>query len=306
MSHQTQRHAYLVAAHNHPAQLLTLLRMLDDSENDLYVHVDRKASDISEDALRLAVANATIHFVERLDAGWGSERFIDVIVSLLEAATRVEHSYYHLVSGSDLPLKPQREIREFFATHAGREFVDLSAEEPDPALIHERLERFTVRRLNRSAHFTAPWRGAVRLEQLSNRLQDLVGVNRLRGCPTRFQKGSVWFSITHGLARFAVEHSAENRPHYRYSTCADEIWLQTLLLSSPFMENRYFMGYGDEGRATMRFIDWPAGSWSPRVLTSADYDAAMGSGLLFARKFDESVDPVVIERVSRTVGQPAG
>lgn len=38
------RHAYLIMAHNQWELLLELLKALDDSRNDIYLHIDRKAS----------------------------------------------------------------------------------------------------------------------------------------------------------------------------------------------------------------------------------------------------------------------
>ena len=64
---------------------------------------------------------------------------------------------------------------------------------------------------------------------------------------------------------------------------------------------RSFMGYDDELAATMRYVDWSGGGASPRVLTSADYDMLMQSGMLFARKFDDSLDASVIKRISDSV-----
>ena len=61
------------------------------------------------------------------------------------------------------------------------------------------------------------------------------------------------------------------------------------------------MGWDDEGAATLRYVDWSAGGRSPRVMTNADYDALKRSGMLFARKFDESVDGEIIRRIAEDV-----
>ena len=63
------------------------------------------------------------------------------------------------------------------------------------------------------------------------------------------------------------------------------------------------MGWDDELAATMRYVDWSGGGASPRTLTSADYEMLLESGMLFARKFDDSVDADVIERISKHVKQ---
>ena len=77
--------------------------------------------------------------------------------------------------------------------------------------------------------------------------------------------------------------------------------LQTLVANSPFMERRAFMGWDDELSATMRYVDWNVDGASPRTLTNADYATLMQSGMLFARKFDESVDEQIIHRITGTI-----
>lgn len=298
MDATAERHAYLIAAHSKPEQLCLLLRLLDDEQNDLYLHIDRKAGNISEDVLRVQVKYAKLAFVPRLDARWGSEVFVDAIVSLLEAAAQTEHAYYHLLSGVDLPLKSQTEIRAFFREHAGKEFVAFDRETTEPSMLRERIG------LYHAPQFVKPfWRRVSRrVSPAWLRLQRMLKVDRLKKCDVVFQKGAVWFSITHAFACYVLEHAPEYRKYYRCSVCADELWLQTILANSPFMKNRYFMGWDDEPAATMRYIDWPEGARSPRTLTMRDCDVLAASGMLFARKFDASTDKEVIDRIARRLG----
>lgn len=291
------RHAYLITAHSKKAQLLNLLRLLDDPENDLYLHIDKKAQGFTEAEMIAAAPQSRMFFVPRLDARWGSETFIDAILSLIRLASEEEHAFYHLLSGVDLPLKPQSEIRAYFDAHMGEEFVSFERETAKPDVIEGRIARWHWRQpvnplLKKFHRRAAP---------ASTFLQRIFGVNRIKNAPVVFQKGGVWFSITHALARYVVEEMPLYRAYYQYTSCADEIWLQTLVANSPFMQRRAFMGYDDELAATMRYVDWSGGGASPRVLTSADYDMLMQSGMLFARKFDDSLDASVIKRISDSV-----
>ncbi len=294
---QKTRHAFLITAHNKKAQLLQLLALLDDPEHDIYLHIDKKARGISEAEMIAAAPRSRVSFVPRRDARWGSEVFIDAIVSLIALANQEEHAFYHLLSGVDLPLKPMREIRAYFDAHAGEEFVAFERETATPKVIESRIARWKLRQpvhplLKKIYRSVAP---------AFESLQIMLGVNRIKGVPVVFHKGGVWFSITHALARYVVETMPRYRAYYRHSSCADEIWLQTLIADSPFMQRRAFMGWDDEFAATMRYIDWPDNAMSPRTLTSEDYDKLMQSGMLFARKFDDAVDAAVIQRISQAV-----
>lgn len=297
MPQNAARHAYLITAHDKPEQLKLLLSLLDDSNNDLYLHIDKKATDILDSDLAGAITKTSIQFVPRLDARWGSEVFIDAITSLLREAVKSEHAYYHLLSGVDLPLKPQEEIHAFFAEHAGKEFVAFDQKSADQRVLVQRLGRYSFRRP------VGPYalRAYKRFEPLWSKLQSALGVNRIRRCAVVFQKGAVWFSITHAFALYVLEQFPHYRPYYRHSVCADEIWLQTILVNSPFMERRSFSGWDDELAATMRYVDWSDGGRSPKVLVSEDYTALISSGALFARKFDQAVDGAVIDRIAQFV-----
>ncbi|MDD4312878.1 MAG: beta-1,6-N-acetylglucosaminyltransferase [Eubacteriales bacterium] len=298
MERETQlRHAYLITAHSKKAQLLNLLGLLDDPENDLYLHIDKKAQGFTEAEMIAAAPHSRVSFVPRLDARWGSETFIDAILSLICLASEEEHAFYHLLSGVDLPLKPQSEIRAFFNAHMGEEFVSFERETAKPYIIEGRIARWHWRQpvhplLKKFHRRAAP---------TSIFLQRVFGVNRIKNAPVVFQKGGVWFSITHALARYAVEEMPRYRAYYRHTSCAAEIWLQTLVANSPFMQRRAYMGWDDELAATMRYVDWSGGGASPRVLTSADFDMLMHSGMLFARKFDDAVDADVIKQISDCV-----
>ena len=127
--------------------------------------------------------------------------------------------------------------------------------------------------------------------------QKLLGVRRKAYRAETFQKGAVWFSITHACALYALEHAPEYRRFYRFSTCADELWLQTVVAHSPFMKKRHYLGFGGEQAATMRYVDWAGGN-SPRTLTMDDYALISASGALFARKFSFERFPDVVSRVA--------
>lgn len=293
MPQDAARHAYLITAHDQPEQLKLLLSLLDDAQNDLYLHIDKKAAGIRNDDLAAIIKQASIQFVPRLDARWGSEVFIDAIASLLREAVKTDHAYYHLLSGADLPLKPQQEIRSFFQKNAGKEFVAFDQKTADPRVLAQRLGKYSFQRPVK----LLAMRIYKRAEPLWNKLQSALGVNRIKRCSVVFQKGAVWFSITHAFALYVLEQFPHYRPYYRHSVCADEIWLQTILFNSPFMERRFFTDWDDELAATMRYVDWSDGGRSPKILVSEDFNALMSSGALFARKFDRATDAAVIDRI---------
>lgn len=109
-----KKHAYLIMVLNNFVLLAKLLTLLDDERNDIYLHVDKKAVEWNPETVNSLLRYASITQIERYDVAWGGYSQIRVELKLLEIATQSEHSYYHLLSGVDLPLKSQDELHRFF------------------------------------------------------------------------------------------------------------------------------------------------------------------------------------------------
>ena len=109
-----KKHAYLLMVHNHEKQVEVLLSLLDNRNNDIYVHIDKKSKDITEDQLRKCINKSNIYFVNSMDVQWAGYSMIECELSLMENALKKEYSYLHLLSGADLPVKSQKQIHDFF------------------------------------------------------------------------------------------------------------------------------------------------------------------------------------------------
>lgn len=288
------RHAYLIIAHTQFGQLKKLLRMLDDGRNDIYVHIDSKAKDFRREDFDGIMSQAGLFFTERTSVIWGAYSQIHSELVLLRAAAPGHYDYYHLLSGADLPIKSQDEIHAFFDAHAGREFIDFEGPvfREEKKILLQYYYRFQEHHAGRSRWLDF-------LDQMSIRLQKLRGVDRLKGNTMVLQKGANWFSITDALAQYVVEKEPQIAAMYAHTKCCDEVFLQTLVVNSPFREALMdpTMSGGSQGFA--RLIDWNRGS--PYTFRQADFQELMVSDCMFARKFDETVDGAIIDEIGAQV-----
>lgn len=108
------KHAYLIIAHSNLKQLQQLLLLLDDPRNDIYIHLDLKSNSDIKKITPLHMKYSHCKFCERVNVGWGNVSQLQTEFNLFELATQVEHSYYHLISGIDLPLHSQDYIHRYF------------------------------------------------------------------------------------------------------------------------------------------------------------------------------------------------
>ena len=278
-----QKHAYLIMAHGDFALLQCLARALDDPRNDLFIHIDAKVSDLPE--IRTEKAGAHI-LKDRIDVHWGDISQIETELLLFKTAvTNGPYTYYHLLSGVDLPIKSQDYIHRFFETHAGKEFIGFAETVLTPEII---------RKVQRWHLFPGHFRdGGLFIRMVRSaflRLQEVAGIRRNRDIA--FCKGANWVSVTNAFAQFFLSREEWVRKVFSHTFCADEIVLQTLCWNSSFRQKLY--DTGDEWHGNLRLIGWKNGrlqDWQ-----SADYDLIAKSDALFARKFNAS-DMGFIERV---------
>lgn len=289
------KHAYLILAHANPNQVRTLLKMTDDPRNDIYLHVDSRAG-FGYDEFRECCRKSSVHFIEpRISIHWGGFSILKAELALLKASVPGNYMYYHLLSGMDLPIKSQDEIHRFFSENRGKEFLN--------------LWKIKGQTLSRFSYYTPiPEGGRFFLTNYLNNfvkgLQILVGykINR----DVEFHYGSQWFSITHGLAEYAVGQEEWLTRTFRHTSTCDEVFMATLAFRSPYRDNifdntEYTGNSCFDNTSNMRFIDWTRGKSvrHPWVFTSADYDLLMSVPHFWARKFDERVDSGIIDRIAK-------
>ena len=107
-----KKHAYLIMAHNNFYLLDRLLRLIDDERNDIFLHIDKKTKNVPVKQLKEAVQKANLVWVPSLNIRWGGYSQIEVEMHLFRIASQTTHTYYHLLSGVDMPLKTQDEIHD--------------------------------------------------------------------------------------------------------------------------------------------------------------------------------------------------
>lgn len=298
------RHAYLIMAHNNFDYLAKLMRSLDDPRNDIFIHIDKKASFTDFDQLKSSIRFSSVYYIAQRDVKWAAFSGILCEIDLLKEATgKWEYDYYHLLSGNDLVIKTQDEIHQFFDHIKGIEFVAFDEQHIAPKYL-DRIRYYyffqDVVGRNRKNIFLL---GLYALDKILLAIQKLFNMNRLKGVTTKFQKGANWFSITHGFAKYVLEQEKWIDRTFRYSLSGDEIFLQTILINSNFRENLSQPKHLEEN-LNMRLIDWSRGK--PYTWRKEDYDTLRSSNMFYARKIDPRVDEEIITLITENIIEKQG
>lgn len=292
------RHAYLIAAYDDFYLLDCLIELLMDPRNDIYVHIDKKSTSFDEARFMSRWRDAPVWLVPRRPVYWGDFSHVKSILILLRTALQSgKYDYLHLMSGSDLPVRSQKYIHEFFSRNRGKEFVAFTHLGP----YQEDWVRFAypLNHLLRARSKIAR-AGYSRLRKAALTAQKRMDVDFRRRIPGEVKYGSDWFSITGELAALLLAREADITCWFRHAFIPSEFFVQTILWNSG-LAGRVF-DLDDPYRSSMRLIDFSRGSGSsPHIWTMADADELARTDRLFARKFDSRVDAEIVERARAQV-----
>lgn len=286
-----KKHAYLLIVHEYTFVLETLLKCIDAENNDIFIHIDRKVKHFPIELCKANIKKSDFIIVPSIKVHWGGYSQIQSELILLKSAIKHgKYQYYHLLSGSDLPLRPQTEIHRFFAENNGKEFVRFESDRFGHA---DRIKYYFLSEKLNEKRKNNPDGTAELIIKISKKTQHLLGINR--SSSINFQKGTNWFSITDEFARYVVSKEGWIRSVFHHTFCADEIFLQTLLINSDFKDNLYYPVFDNSPKAIMRYIDWKRGN--PYTFRKDDFNELIQSGMMFARKFSEKIDRDIIQMI---------
>lgn len=274
------KHAFLIMAHNNKRQLINLVKLLDYSNNELYVHIDKKVHLIDDNELLSNAIKCKIHILRKVKVAWGAYSQIECELTLLREAIKTQHKYYHLISGVDLPIKSNQELHTFFDENFGKEFVHFQSINIDKDTINH-VKYYHLLQEYTNAYSLCINKVVRGIEHLLLGIQKVIRINRWDGSYC-LQKGANWFSITDNLANYIVSKEKTIKKLFKYTLSGDELFLQTLVINSPFKNNLYHPSFDDDYQQCARYIDWNRGK--PYVFQTKDLQDLLFSKELFARK----------------------
>lgn len=293
------KHAYLLVANANFRVVEACLRMIDDPRNDIYLLLDAKSKVSEEQKKRFSacVSQSTLTFSEQI-VNWGGWSQISAVLSLLKQANHADcdYSYVHFLQGSDLPIRSQDEIHAFFEANQGKEFVQIEKNRTPMAQRKAWYRHFFCH----SRFF----RTGKPIKALNFGLMELQKLLHIRkNTDIELYQGSALFSITGACAQYIESREREIHKRFYLSLAADEVFLQSMLMASPFRES--IAGVDREVSENARLIDRtrPDGKNSPHIWRAEEADAILHAApnKMFARKFDEKMDFAIVETICKEV-----
>lgn len=262
------KHAYLIIAHNEFDVLKLLISLLDDERNDIYVHFDKKVR-----TLPYLKAKQSRLFVlkDRVDVRWGDSSQAKVELLLFEHAfINDNYSFFHLISGTHLPLRDINEVNDEVESHIGSSILKLwPYDDGDVSFKLKRYHCFvrgcysTSYLCKKVANFG--WR-------LMLNVQTVFGMTRHKNI--EFQKSDQWCVLSREAVAFLIKEQSRIMRKYRHTFCSDEYVIGTELKAA---------GLPLDNCPNLLYVEFCGPS--PRSFKLSDYEKLQKKDYLFARKF---------------------
>lgn len=275
-----KRHAYLIMAHDNFYCLDKLIDLLSNKDCDIYLHIDKKTN-IKEINKYPNITKKAKILIKRINVTWGTYSQIKTELLLFKTAYNKEgrYSYYHILSGSDLPIKNYKYIQKFFADK-NTNYIKYNNE----LTIYD-YQRIAIYRnvFTKKNNFTKY------LNSKLNIIQAKLKIDRIKRNLSNkiIKRGTNWCSITEEAVKLILSKERFIKKICKYTSCADEMYKQIILLNSSlpiFNED-------------LRYVDWSMGGNNPLIYTNNDYTRLIESDKLFARKFHEKIDIQIIDKI---------
>ncbi|WP_342646928.1 beta-1,6-N-acetylglucosaminyltransferase [Mucilaginibacter sp. CSA2-8R] len=280
--------AHLILAHNNPSQLESLVKRLIYKDDAVYIHLDKK-TDFSQFA-RLASLPNVIFVKKRVKVTWGACNIVTATINGFKEiiASGVAYDYLNLLSGADYPLQPPAAFHQYLSAHQGKAFMSYAKMHSEWQEALPRVEQYHLNNFKFPGRYVA--------QKLVNRVMPkrnvpsgLVPVGR-----------SQWFTIPVACVRHIVSYWQKNNRLRRFTTftwAPDEFIFQTILYNSTHCKILV--------NNNLRYMDWPAGAASPKMLSMADHEHIINSEHFFARKFDFEKSPDLLNLLNQRLEQSA-
>jgi len=271
----------MMLVHKNENQTQRLINHLS-SDFDVFVHIDKKSK------IKVEAKNKVFVY-KKYKTYWGSFNQIMATLFLLKMAFKKRYDRYILISGQDLPLVTNKEIKTFFETN-DNEYINIARIPTNDGWPD--MDRLTAYNFNNFyiSKYNIPFRILRKTFYLLHKV-------RPRRLEYDFYGGPNWTNYTHNCVKNILEYLDKDKNYikrFKWTSCADEIFYHTIIVN---IENIKI----EEN--CLRYFDFESGPEYPKILREEDYEKITCSNALFARKFDENIDKRIIEKIYKRIGE---
>ena len=289
----SKKQAYLLTAYKDFDAVYELASFLCE-EDYVYIHVDKKSTQLSEPELEKLNALANCVAYKEYDIAWGGYNHVKALLSLMKRAVEnPDVSYIHMLTGEDYLLKSPSKIHEQFIED---EHIYLSyiAECDFNEAVKKRDYYYNFFQ-DKNVKNKILWL----IQDFTVFLQKMIGIKRKGlGEFDEIFKGLVYISMpvtaANDILTYLTSHPDYEKDLYRCQL-PEEFFFHTLLLNDEFCGGKWKSHIVDR---ELRYMNWERGDGgSPVYLEDSDFKELAKSNCVFARKFHGKESAKLKERI---------
>ena len=104
-----------------------LIKDLDSTMNDIFLHVDKKASAFDAPYFQAIPQKSNLYIIPRMSIHWAGYSIVNCILTLLEhAVSHGGYTYYHLLTGTEFPIQSQKKYTHSLMNTMGQSLLALT------------------------------------------------------------------------------------------------------------------------------------------------------------------------------------
>ena len=291
--------AYFILVHRLPNQFKRLFHAIYAPEHHYIIHIDKRSSpSFHKEITDFLSEFQNVHIIKSEWVLWGGYSMVQAELSgmLFAVEKIISWDFFINLSGQDFPLRSQSYISTFLWEHIDSNFIQIADQKITRPETMNRIENYFEESEN--WFIGAPY--------ARNYMENIIPYI-----------GGQWMILTRNCCEFLCTNPEVRQfeDYYTNTLIPDEWFFQTVLMNTSWKwklvydDKRAIIWIPDIGtelsgknfteNETTDLIKSGKIKLRPKTLTKDDFPFIEKSDALFARKFDESVDSDILDRIEK-------
>lgn len=316
--------AYLINGHKNMQHIARLAHRLHSEDSHIFIHVDKKVPNNIYNSLFSYTSDLKYCYISnfRIDGKLDDRSLVDIVMTLISDAKKVEkthsihYSYFVNMSGQDYPIKTVKHIENELENNYPTLYM-LCRDTSTAKWVANKFNRNKA--LIRYRNWTLQCNNTILrklLQSIGVLLRQVVKLfgktasQRIIKKGWKYYQGSAWWVlpdyIIDSIEKEYYSPSEFAKIMIDESTTPEETYFQSMIMYL-FCSNtqksynrkiiiKNLMTYVDFGDLTNRPV-----VCHPYIITIKDFDNLSNSECWFARKFDDTIDSRILDKIDETL-----
>lgn len=286
--------AYLISAYTEPSTLENMIYLLNNSEVDFYIHVDKHV-DINDFQSQLCKL-PNVHFLKgdmRVDVYWGGYSQVKLQYNMIKEMLNSKIIYERVVNltGTDYPIWSNDKLLEYFG-NVDKEYIigfDVSREKGNK---NNQKKYIYIWKLDNISIFTN-FLNKLHIKKARN--YNALGYN--------IYFGSEYWALTYNCLKYLIEAYESDiclKRILKSSYVPSEAWIHTLFFNSKYRDKGIVISDGVyKGLSELSPLTYFVYKDAIKILDEKDYDDIVQSRKPFARKIIVGKSKKLIDQLNK-------